>query len=330
MDLLPTYFSEEGPGAALAVITDGREPVVECVGLADVERRVSITPETVFELASVSKVFTATAIMLLVQRHQLDLGSPAEAYVSALSSNGAQRSITIRDLLWHTSGLVDYLEAGMYTPVERTTEEYVLGQLSRWGTDAVVGREHRYSNTNYVVLARIVEKVTGLKFTEFVTANLIEPFGLRSTALGSTKRGGPDSAMGYQNLGYGLPHIEPSIELRIETEGDGGVRSSLTDLTRWWTLFWNGEIVEPRSLRLMQTPGELDSGERFAYGLGLQIEGQEDGRHWCGHGGSWTDATVLIGRYLREKTTVIVLSNELMAPVERISQRAFSISQISS
>ena len=71
----------------------------------------------------------------------------------------------------------------------------------------------------------------------------------------------------------------------------------------------------------MQTPGELDSGESFEYGFGLQVEQREGGQTWCGHGGSWTSTTILIGRYVKEKASVIVLSNEVMAPVERISQR---------
>ena len=326
MGILTHYFDDKNsPGAALAIITDGRPPHIECIGLANIEQETPITPETAFELASATKIFTATGLMLLVERNRLDLAAPVQEYLSEFENNKAVRPITIRDLLQHTSGLTDYLESGMYTPTECMTKEYIMRQLPQWAEEAVPGQEYSYSNTNYVVLARVVEAVMEISFADFIEVNLLKPFSLHSTTASFDLASPSEIASGYQNLGYGLPQIEASMELMIDTDGDGGIYSTLGDLIQWQSLFWDGEIVNDESLHLMQTPGQLDTGKSFPYGLGLQVEQREDGEVWCGHGGSWTNTTTLIGRYLKEKTTIIVLSNEFMAPVERISQRAYQL-----
>ncbi|MEE4331810.1 MAG: serine hydrolase domain-containing protein, partial [Wenzhouxiangella sp.] len=113
-----------------------------------------------------------------------------------------------------------------------------------------------------------------------------------------------------------------------ETLGDGGLYSCLSDLLRWQSLFRAGEVLSRSTLERMKRPGRLDSGEEFEYGLGLQIERRAGGRSWWGHSGSWTQSAVMIGRYPEQQLSVIVLSNEFMAPVERISQRAAAMASI--
>lgn len=326
MQILGSHFTPDGPGAALAVSADGKNPLVECSGFADVENQTAITTDTPFELASASKWFTATAVMLLVERKELELRTPVDECLPQLERDNAHRPITIQDLLWHTSGLVDYLQAGVYTQPEEMTTSYVMAQLPQWASAATPGREHNYSNTNYVVLARVVESVVDLSFSDFIEINLIKPFGLQSTAIGAPGQAMSCGTRGYRNIGYGLPVFEWVSNPPIDTDGDGGVVSSLNDLLQWQSLFWGGHILTERSVRLMRTPGKLDAGENFPYGIGLQIEGHGSTHCWCGHGGSWTNTTVLVGRYPDLKVTVIVLSNEWMAPVERICQRAFAMS----
>ncbi len=327
MTILPHYFSPVGPGAALAVAVEGEAPRVECCGLADIQQGTEITPDTVFDLASASKTFTATGIMLLIEHGRLELTAPVGSYLPLIERSKAGRPITIRDLLSHTSGLPDYLESGMCAAVDQVSPDYVASQLPAWSREARPGENHNYCNTNYFVLSKVIESVTGLGFAEFIRSNLVSSFGLRSTFVLGAVKDTTRIAKGYRNAGYGLPLVKPSDEFELKTVGDGGVLSSLSDLIRWQSLLWNGEIVSKQSLRLMQTPGQLESGEHFEYGFGLQVERREGGHTWCGHGGSWTSTTILIGRHVKERTSVIVLSNEVMAPVERISQRAWAMSR---
>jgi len=323
--LLSNYFSSNGPGAVLAVVTEGKVPYIECYGLANIPQKIKITPETVFDLASAGKTFTATAIMLLSERGDLNLDDAIQEYIPQIEKNQDSRHIKIRDLLWHTSDLPDYLDAGIYTASNQVSPEYIISQLPNWSGQARPGEYHSYCNTNYVLLGMIIEAITGLSFAEFIEANLIRPFGLHQTFVFGSTRKPQQLAVGYQDMGYGLPLIETCPNFDLQTVGDGGIFSSVNDLIQWQSLLWHGKIVHPQTFMFMQTPGKLDSGESFEYGLGLQIETRKNGQRWIGHGGSWTNATTLMGRYVQEDTLVIVLSNEIVAPVERISQRALSI-----
>lgn len=325
--MLRHYFNPDGPGAALAVAVEGEAPHIECCGLADIQQGIEITPDTVFDLASGSKTFTATGVMLLIEQGCLELTAPVGNYLPLIEKSKAHRPITIRDLLSHTSGLPDYLESGMYAAVDQVSPNYITSQLPVWSREARPGEAHNYCNTNYFVLSKVIESVTGLGFAEFIHSNLLNPFGLCSTFVLGAVKDATRVARGYRNPGYGLPLVTPSDEFELETLGDGGILSSLRDLIRWQSLFWNGEMVSKQSLTQMQTLGQLESGEHFEYGLGLQVEEREGGHTWCGHGGSWTSTTIMIGRYMKERTSVIVLSNEVMAPVERISQRALELSR---
>ncbi len=315
MTILPHYFNATGPGAALAVAPERQASRIECYGLADIEAGIEITPDTVFDLASGSKMFTATAIVLLIERGCMELTAPVHEFLPQFEHSGVDRPITVGDLLWHTSGLPDYLESGMYTPIEQMSSEFVDNQLHVWTRQARPGQSHSYSNTNYFVLSRVIEAIAGCSYAEFLESHLIAPLGLRNTFVSGVRYETKQIAKGYRNLGYGLPLFETSDGIALDTVGDGGVFSSLRDLIKWQSSLWNRDIVNGASLKLMQTPGRLDSGKRFDYGLGLQIERREGGHVWCGHGGSWTCSTILVGRYLEEKTALIVLSNEFMAPV---------------
>ena len=322
MKILPNFFSQDGPGAALAIAADGEEPFIECCGLADVERQLEITQDTVFDLASASKPFTAAAVLLLQDRKQLKLADPVAKHLPVCRDPEDGRTITVRDLLWHTSGLPDYLESGAYTEIEQLTPEYVVDQLPAWSREARPGIAHTYCNTNYFVLSKVVEEVSGYRFEDFVHSNLVSPFGLTNTHVVAGPCRGLKVARGYRETAYGVSRIVPAEEMPLRTLGDGGVYSSLNDSIRWLRLLWQGDIVSRESLALATTPGKLDSEQPFDYGCGLQVERGDSGQTWCGHGGSWTSSTVLLGRYVAERTHVIVLSNELMAPVEKISRCA--------
>ena len=321
MYVLEHLVDPHGPGVAAAVLTDDQPPRIVCRGRADLERDEPVTEDTVFELASLTKVMTATAVMRLVESGDLALDAPASDDLDALGQPSEGRPITVGDLLAHTSGLEDYLKEGMATPPEQATPEAIREALPAWGAAARPGIAHAYANTNYVVLAWLIEAVTGQTFPAYLQAVLFEPLGLRHTAvLGA---GDPPEAVaqGYQQVGYGLPDYLPAEVIPLETLGDGGIVSTLRDLIRFQTAFWQGRVISHATRDRMTVAGTLDSGETFPYGLGLQVEQGANDQFWIGHGGSWTNATHLMGRYTAQRASVIVLTNEFMAPVERISQR---------
>lgn len=323
---LEHYFSDSGPGAALGVCVAG-ETTISCVGLSDLERGVPITPQTPFDLASATKTFTACAVLLLVAEGKVALGSPAAELVDGLARPAGDRVITVEDLLGHTSGLTDYLADGVYTPPAEATDAHIRAMLPKWAATARPGKAYEYSNTNYVVLKDLIEAVSGVSFATFLETRIFEPHGLAGTfvagvAGGETETETEPMARGYQNLGYGLPAFVPTEGPAVDTLGDGGIVSCLEDMLRWNDALWNGDVLPPSLFDRMTTPTRPDGGSQADYGLGLQIEIAADGRKWLGHGGSWIHSTVLAGRYIDAQATIVVLSNELMAPVERIAQRA--------
>mgnify|MGYP002624657817 CR=1 FL=1 len=321
---LSPRFDPEGPGAALAVAVDGRPVQVECIGFADIAQQIPITPDTRFDLASVSKTFTAALLLRLAAAGRVDVNGPAADWLPALGRPASGRPITLRDLLAHTSGLPDYLADGMDTPPERTAVRSILDELPRWGAAARPGITHAYANTNYVLLAQVIEAVTGTPFTEACAKELFAPLGLAHTAVCPDPPAGT-VAIGYVQDQYGVPRWDVSEPMPLETVGDGGVVSSLTDLLRWHEALWSGEAVPEPWWTRMRTPSRLDSGEPIPYGLALQVEQDAGGRTWVGHGGSWVCSTVLVGRYVEQRTTVLLLANDPLAPVARIAPRAAAL-----
>lgn len=325
LSALSTFFPGSGPGAAVAVIGAKGSVATACTGFADIRARLPIRPDTRFELASASKVFTATAIMHLVAQGEIELAAPVATVLPTWFASNPGRPITIRDLLQHTSGLPDYLAEGRYTPDAERTHEYVAQQLPAWSAVARPGETFAYANTNYVALAAIVSGVAGKPFAAFMQDTFWGPLGMRQTEVCPQ---GAKVACGYAATASGLPLFAPAEELPIDTVGDGGVVSCLDDLVRWQQAFWEDDVLPAEMRALMTTAGRDDGGQPFAYGLGMQVEQNgASGERWYGHTGSWTHSTTLLGRWEPTKVSVVVLSNEVMAPVERIAQWAAATAQ---
>jgi len=308
----------------LAVAVDGEHPVVECCGLADLERRVPISAGTRFDLGSAAKIFTAATVLGLVEQERLSLEAEVGDWLEELNGPTQDRPIRVEDLLAHTSGLPDYLELGKYTEPEKATTAYIRAQLRTWSREARPGAAFHYCNTNFVVLAMLVERITGLTFPLAVQEIILDVVPLEQTVFRQHGAALENAAKGYFNNGYGLANFERSPPMALDTLGDGGLYSSLEDLLAFSCAFWGGEILNPLTLLKMVAPGRVADGKCFDYGLGCQVETQPNGMTWWGHGGSWTNGTVLIGRYPQQKMTLLLLSNDVLAPVERIYQRAMA------
>ncbi|MEM7283156.1 MAG: serine hydrolase domain-containing protein [Pseudomonadota bacterium] len=320
---LDAYFSGEGPGVVLGVIDNDGQKKIHNGGMADIEACTPATADTRFELASVTKMITATIVMKLFEQGKIDLQEPAAPHIGVSNKNA--RAVTIRDLLQHTSGLPDYLETGALTPQEELKRSYVLNQLPCWFEHALPGQSFNYSNTNYVILAHLVETLTGQQYARHLKT-VFQSLKMSNTGSVVNPEKEPlELAIGYTNMGYGTPQFDKCPESDIDTEGDGGLFSSATDLLTWQHAFWNAHIVNRKTIEMMIQPGRTDDGQTFPYGLGLQVESATGKGQWFGHGGSWVNSTTLVGHYPGGNTSVVVLSNEVVAPVERISQRAMQL-----
>jgi CubicO group peptidase (beta-lactamase class C family) len=320
-DLVGRFIRPDGPGAAVLVLRDGRTLLARGYGLADVEKRVPVTPDSVFGLASLSKAFTAMAVMILHDRGRLDFDDDVRKHLPRLPEWDRQRPIRLADLLHHTSGLPDYFDLVFVqarNPHSATNAD-VLDVLTREPRlRFATGSRHQYCNSNYALLALVVEQVSGQKFSAFLHDEIFQPLGMRHTLVfDDPELAVKDQARGYRRRRPGAAEVDPALNLIV---GDNNVLSTVRDLAAWDDALHNGRLVKPETLRLAFTPGRLDSGRAHPYGFGWVIERRE-GRPYIWHNGSWAGYRTFLGRWPEDKLTVVVLSNNDGLSPDRLGEQ---------
>jgi len=309
--LFAPYAVPGMPGAALRVLRDGEPVLTRTWGLADVDAGTPIGPATNFRLASVTKQFTATAIMLLVEDGKLTLESTLTELFPEFPSYGS--GITVRYLLQHRSGLLDY-EPMVPEGSPQVHDDDVLRLML--GTNATYfepGMEYRYSNTGYALLAMAVEKLSGLSFDRFLREWIFEPAGMSSTV---AYREGlstvPNRACGYRVTNGEITSSDQSRWSAVW--GDGGVYSSLDDLTRWYRATDRGAVLSTESIALMLTPAL----ENYSFGWWID-EYRGHRRHH--HYGETSGFRNVVLRFPNDGLTVIVLTNRADPDVYPVAER---------
>src|SRR5271170_6831315 len=219
------WDSTTSPGCALSVIKDGQIIYKRAYGMADLDHDIPITPETVFHVASISKQFTAAAIILLVQEGKISLDDDVRKYITELPDFGVP--ITIRQLIHHTSGLRDQWSllglAGWRYSLDLITDADVLAVMSRQrDLNFPPGSRHLYSNTGYTLLAQIVKRVSGQSFREFTTSHIFEPLQMNNT------RFRDDHAEVIKNIAYGYQPAQNAFLISITNFDTVGATSLLT------------------------------------------------------------------------------------------------------
>ncbi|OLD88693.1 MAG: hypothetical protein AUG85_04100 [Gemmatimonadetes bacterium 13_1_20CM_4_66_11] len=321
-DLFTAYSGSAVPGASVIVIQGGAVIERRAFGMADLERRVPATPETDYRLASVSKQFTAMAVMLLARDGKLRYDQSVRDFLPELPASAG--GVTVRHLLNHTSGLYDY--EGLI-PESRTTQlddSDVLALLA--AKDSVyfpAGTQYRYSNSGYVLLGLIVARVSGMSFPSFLRARIFEPLSMRATVMhveGADTI--PHRAYGYSPRGGGFVQTDQSVT--SATLGDGGIYTNVDDMARWDLALYGAELVDSATLDLATTPPQLPAGAETQYGFGWFVDSYRGEKRWR-HTGETSGFRNAIQRFPRRRLTIIVLTNrssgEPAAIAERIADR---------
>lgn len=322
-DLMRAYQGRV-PGASVLVLRDGAAVVRRSYGYADLERGIVATPATNYRLASVSKQFTAAAILLLAEDGKLHLDDRARHWLPTLPA--AAEAITIRHLLTHTGGLIDYEDllpqapsappppsTGALPPasaevVEESDRQLrdadVLHLLER--TDRLYfapGTAYRYSNGGYAMLALIVEKASGAAYQDFLRERIFVPLGMHGTL--ARVHGGasvPQRAFGYAEEGGRWLRTDQSSTSAVL--GDGGVYSSIDDLARWDAAWYDDRLLSEASRRAALTPWTRTDEADVAYGYGWRITGETV---W--HSGETIGFRNVIVRWPQRRLTVVILTN---------------------
>ncbi len=304
------------PGLSLAVVRGGEVVLARGYGMANVELSVPATPETVYELASVSKPFTASAVMMLVEEGKLALDDPITDHLPGLPK--AWEGITVRNLLNHTSGIKDYLNTEHLSFRKDYTNDEIIKTVADLPLDFPPGRKWAYSNTNYALLGMVIEYASGKSLAEFLAARVFGPLGMGSSRVNDTLAIIPNRASGYERHG-GTLRIRDFVSPSLAATGDGEVVSSVLDLARWDAALDSGKLLKRSTLRRMWTPATLKDGTETGYGLGWAV-GEHGGHKVVEHSGGFPGFSAHISRYEDDKLTVIVLANIASADAGRIAR----------
>lgn len=311
------------PGCALGVIKDGRIIYEHGYGMADLEHNVPISPRTTFDIGSISKQFTALAIMLLVQQGKVSLDNDVRKYLPEMPDY--RETITVRQLLYHTSGLRNH---------------FLLKQLSgwRWGDletrgDSLAtvarqrelnfrpGEEHSYSNTGYFLLGEIVNRVSGPSLREFAERNIFNPLGMKDTQIHD------DVSLVIRSRAWGYNSVKNGGWVnnitRSEEVGDANVYTSVEDLARWDQNFYDQKVGGDAVMAEMLREGTLNNGRKIGYAAGLRL-GVYKGLRIVRHGG-WSTSRAEYLRFPDQHFSVVCLCNTGAIDPETLAQQVADI-----
>ncbi len=308
VDALFLAWSSATPGCAVGVSDDGRIVLERAYGMADLEHGVPNRPDTIFEAGSVSKQFTAAAVLLLAQDGKLSLDDPIRKHVPELPESAA--TITIRQMLHHTSGLRDWGSVagigGWPRGTRVHTHDHVLDILGRQeALNFAPGTRWSYSNSGYNLAAVVVSRVAGESFAKFTQRRLFEPLGMTRTSWRDDfTRIVEDRAVAYAKAGDRY-----ALDMPFENvHGNGGLLTTVGDLLRWNENFATLKIGDPDFARTMQTSGQLEGGVETGYGLGLGV-GRYKGVAEVRHSGTTGSYRAFLARYPEQHLSVAVLCN---------------------
>jgi CubicO group peptidase (beta-lactamase class C family) len=292
------------PGAAVLVVKDGEIVHSKGYGYADLEARRPIAPNAPFRLASVSKHFTAAAIMALAADGVLGYDDPVTRWLPAL---GAYEGVTIRHLLTHTAGLPDYYDV-IDTSAGMPTNADTLDQLAAMARPVFApGERWEYSNPAYEMLPLIVEAASGTRFASFMHERIFAPAGMRQAEIFDEKEPAiAGRVIGYEPDGDGFKQNDYDPLNHII--GSGGMYASLEDFFHWDQALYGDAVLSHAALEEAWTPAALNDGESTGYGFGWGIEAR-DGHRVVRHGGSWVGFRTHIARWPEDRFTIVVLSN---------------------
>jgi CubicO group peptidase (beta-lactamase class C family) len=292
------------PGAAAMVIQDGGIVYSGGFGYANIEERILIDENSTFRLGSVSKQFTAMAIMILAESGKLDYDDAVIDYIPQLSK---YPGVTIRHLLTHTSGMPDYYDTIDTSGGMPTNEDMPAVMAAMDGPVFAPGEQYEYSNPAYEMLPLIVEKVSGQTFAEFMSERVFGPAGMDDSLIyDHTEPGIANRVYGYEPTADGFV-LNDYDDLNY-LDGSGGVYATLEDFFAWDPALYGDNVVSRATLEEGFTRHQLNNGDLIDYGFGWRLDDYHGHRRMA-HGGSWVGFRTAIARFPDEKLTIVVLTN---------------------
>lgn len=291
-------------GMTIGVAVDGQPVLVRGYGIADLSKARPATAKTVYEIGSITKQFTAAAVLRLAEQGKLRLDDPVGAYVPAVAARATD--VTLRHLLSHTSGL--YSGSPIEDLTVPTTPDSAVRAVADHAVESAPGTRYRYNNNGYQLLGLVVEKASGQPWASHVKAQFLAPLGLRDTGVCSEKTDAR-RARAYRHDTHGdAPPQEHERHHPSTGWAAGALCSTAGDMLAWQQALVSGRVVSPASYALMTTATVLASGKPAPYGIGMFVD-QADGEPYLHHGGAASGFLSQLAWYPQQRVGVVVLSN---------------------
>ena len=295
------------PSASVAVVKDGQIAYLHAYGDARLEPRTAAKPEMRYSIGSISKQFTATAILLLQEQGKLSLDDKVSKFIPDLTR---ANEITIRQLLSHTSGYQDYWPQDYVMPMmlQPVTAQKILDMWARKPLDFDPGTKWQYSNTNFVIAGLIVERASGMPLLQFLQEKVFAPLGMNSVANIDQQKLGDTDPTGYMR--YALGPLRPAPK-----EGKGWLFAAgelamrAEDMAKWDVSIIDQQLMKPTSYREFETEVVLKNGLGTSYGLGVDVS-SEFGHRCLSHSGEVSGFTAENMIFPDERVAIAVLTNE--------------------
>lgn len=267
--LFKTQFKADEPGATVIVVKNGKTLLRKAYGAADIATKTPLTPGTVLRLGSITKQFTAVAILMLMEEGKLALNDPITRFFPDYPTGG--KVITIEHLLTHTSGIVSY--TGKPDFGDGVTRNLSVAQMiDTFKNDPLEfepGTQFHYNNSGYFLLGAIIEKASGLSYPRFLEQRIFTPLGMKDTAYEGFERSTAPRAKGYSAKGTAF---EPAAPMSMsQPYAAGALVSTVGDMAKWDAAITAGKLIKPASWKLAFTPYKLNPEKSTGYGYGWGV-----------------------------------------------------------
>lgn len=320
--LMSAYDGSTLPSASLAVMMGDKVVYKKSYGMADLEAGKKAASGTNYRLASVSKQFTAAAVIRLIEKKKLSYQTTLTEIFPGFPDYG--KAITVHHLLNHTSGLVDYEDLIPDSVTIPVLDADVLRIMT--GIDSVYfapGEKYQYSNTAYALLALAVEKYSGMKYPDYLKKYIFTPSGMKNTlAYVNGYNEVPNRAYGYSIRLDTARRTDQSVTSSVL--GDGGIYSNIDDLTAWCTALNNGKLLTRKSWALATTRKQLNDGTPVNYGYGWHLK-KWRGMEAVWHSGSTIGFRNVLYRIPEKKLSVIILTNRNSGTNEDSAEKIIAV-----
>jgi CubicO group peptidase (beta-lactamase class C family) len=292
------------PGLALEIVQNGKPAKIAGYGVANLEWHVAVTPETVFEIGSVTKQFTAAAILLLAQEGKLSVDDKLSRYLKDTPERWT--NITLRHLLTHTSGLKNYTGLAGFELTRHLTQAQFIRGIGSEPLDFQPGAKWSYCNTGFNLLGDVIENVSGQGYWQFMHERIFGPLGMSSTTHRDPRAIIPSRAGGYETNRAGH-YVNRDYDL-TDIFSAGAIVSTVLDLAKWNAALDDHSLLTAATEQEMWTPVRLNNGKTHAYGFGWFLDPLQGWQN-IGHSGSTSGFSASLQRFPQDGLAVIVLTN---------------------